>query len=112
MAILAADFVYRTNVGMIQRGRRLGLALKAGQGLGIAGHFCGQELERYKTVQARVFGLVHDTHPAAADFLEDAVVRDGLSDHAETRACAQVASSYGPTICESTNEAPVSSRRA
>jgi hypothetical protein len=31
-------------------------------------------------VELRVFGLVDHTHPAAAKFLDDAVVRDGLAD--------------------------------
>jgi hypothetical protein len=32
-------------------------------------------------MQPGVFGLVNDTHAAAAQFLDDAVVRDGLADH-------------------------------
>jgi len=31
-------------------------------------------------MQARVFGLVHHAHPAPAQLLDDAVMRDGLSD--------------------------------
>ena len=30
-----------------------------------------------------VLSLVDDTHPAAAQLLDDAVVRDGLADHME-----------------------------
>ncbi len=33
-------------------------------------------------LQLRVFGLVDHTHPALAQFLGDAVVRDCLADHA------------------------------
>jgi len=33
------------------------------------------------TMQAGVLGLVHNPHSAAAEFLNDAVVRDGLADH-------------------------------
>ena len=35
----------------------------------------------YGEMKARVLGLVHNTHPAAAELLDDAVVRDGLADH-------------------------------
>ena len=34
-------------------------------------------------MQPRVLGLVDHTHPAAAELLNDAVVRDGLADHAQ-----------------------------
>ncbi|MDA1313529.1 MAG: hypothetical protein O2968_09365 [Acidobacteria bacterium] len=33
-------------------------------------------------VELRVLGLVDDTHAAFTEFLGDAVVRDGLADHA------------------------------
>ena len=38
----------------------------------------GQELQRDKAVQASIFGFVNHAHAAAAQLLEDAVVRDGL----------------------------------
>ena len=34
-------------------------------------------------MQAGVLGLVHDAHPAATEFLNDAVMRNGLFDHRE-----------------------------
>jgi hypothetical protein len=34
-----------------------------------------------KTVKVRVTRLVNDAHPSFAKFLEDAVVRDGSTDH-------------------------------
>ena len=40
-----------------------------------------QELERHGAPEPRVLGLVDDAHAAAAE-LGDAVVRDGLADHA------------------------------
>ena len=33
-------------------------------------------------MQPRIFGFVDDAHPAAAQLLEDVVVRDGAPDHA------------------------------
>src|ERR1700730_10650244 len=32
-------------------------------------------------MQPSVLGLVHHTHPATTELLDDAVVRDGLADH-------------------------------
>ena len=37
--------------------------------------------EGYKATQASVLSLVNYTHPASAQLLQDAVVRDGLADH-------------------------------
>jgi hypothetical protein len=81
LAILLADVVNRANVWVVQRGRGLGLLLKAGQSLRVAGQFVGQKLHGYETMQTRVFSFVDDTHPAATQFLDDAVVRDSPADH-------------------------------
>jgi hypothetical protein len=59
----------------------LRLSLKTGQGLRIAGYVVGQKFDGDEAVQARVLGLIDDAHAATAEFLEDAVVRDGLADH-------------------------------
>ena len=81
LAIFFANVVNGADVGMIQRGRRLRLALKTSQRLRIASDFVWQEFEGDKPVQARVFGLVHNAHATTAQLLDDAVVRDGLADH-------------------------------
>ena len=44
--------------------------------------FVGEELQSYGAAQARVFGFEDNTHPAAADLLDDAIVGDGSTDHA------------------------------
>jgi hypothetical protein len=49
----------------------------------IAGYGIGQKFERHKTMQARIFRLVDHTHPAATEFLDNPVVRNGFSDHVE-----------------------------
>jgi hypothetical protein len=54
-------------------------------------------------VQRYVLGLVDHPMPAAAEFLDNAVVRDGLSDHQKIRGF-RVASSYGRDILWSTND--------
>ena len=56
-------------------------ALEAGQSLWVFGYFVGQELQGDKAVQLYVLGLVDHAHAAAAQLLDDAVVRDGLADH-------------------------------
>src|SRR3977135_4473050 len=69
---------------MVQGRSRLGLALEAGQGLGVAGNVIRQELERDKAVQPGVFGFVDDAHATTTDLLNNAVVRDGPADHWRT----------------------------
>jgi len=41
----------------------------------------GQEFESHKATELHALGLIDHTHPAAAEFLDDAVVRDGLVNH-------------------------------
>ena len=85
MAILFANIVDRADVGMIESRGGLGLTSKSRQRLCISGHFVRQELERDETVQSRVFGFVDHAHAAAAQFFENPVVRDGLTDHVGRR---------------------------
>ncbi len=82
-ALLLANVVNGADVGVVQCGRGLGFTLKAGQRLRVAGDFIGQEFQGDKSAQPGVLGLVHHTHPTAAQLLDDAVVRDGLADHGE-----------------------------
>ena len=69
------------DVGVVQGRSRLRFTLKAGQRLRVSSNFFWQELEGNEAMQPHIFGLVDDTHPAAPQFLDDAVVRDGLADH-------------------------------
>jgi hypothetical protein len=41
----------------------------------------GQEFQGDESVQAGILGFVDDTHPATAELLNHAIVRDGLADH-------------------------------
>ena len=79
-AVLVVDFVDGADVGMVQGGGGLGFALEAAECLRVFGHVVGQELEGDKAAELHVLGLVDHTHPAAAELLDDAVVRDGLAD--------------------------------
>ena len=81
LAFLLADVVNSADVGMIQSGRGLRFALEAAKRLRVAGHFVGQELQGDEAMEASVFGLVDDAHPAAAELFDDAVMRNGLADH-------------------------------
>jgi len=66
---------------MIQGRGGLRFALEASQRLRVFRNLVRKELQGDKTVQLYVFGLVNHTHPASAQLLDDAVVRDGLADH-------------------------------
>ena len=54
---------------------------KSLQSLAIVGYVFRQEFESHESVKTRVLSLVNDTHSAAAQPLDDAIVRDGLADH-------------------------------
>jgi hypothetical protein len=65
---------------MVQCRSGLGLTPKAFERLRVSGHVFWKKFESDKSVEASVLGLIDDTHPTAAEFFEDAVVRDGLAD--------------------------------
>ena len=69
------------SVGMVQRGRGLGLPLKARERRGIFRQFCRQKFQRDEAMQPGVLSFVDDAHAAAAQFLEDAVMRNVLAVH-------------------------------
>ncbi len=75
LAIGFANVVDGADTRMIQRGRRLRLALKSRQCLLVFRHGLRQELQCDETAQPRVLGFIDDTHPATAEFLDDAVMR-------------------------------------
>ena len=69
------------DVGMVQGRSRLCFALETGKSLRVLGYFIGQEFQGDEAMQLHILGFVDDTHPAAAEFFDDAVVGDGLVDH-------------------------------
>jgi hypothetical protein len=75
-----ADFVNGADIGMVEGRGSTSLAAKAFQRLRVLRHIVGQEFESNEATEVSVLGLVNNTHPAAAQFLDDAVVRDGLAD--------------------------------
>src|SRR5882724_6637688 len=83
MAVLLSDLIDRADVGMVEGRSSLSFSLETSQGLGVSGDLVRQKLQGNKTMESRILGLVNHTHPATADFLKDAVVRDGLANHAQ-----------------------------
>ena len=76
-----ADVVNRADVGVVERRGRLRFAPETFECLRVPGYVVRQELQGNETAELGVLGLVNDAHPAAAELLDDAVVRDGLADH-------------------------------
>jgi Mrp family chromosome partitioning ATPase len=51
---------------------------------GISAENIGQDLDGYLAVEVRVHGPVDAAHTAAAQLIDDPVMRDGFADHRET----------------------------
>src|ERR1700736_5282552 len=79
--MLVINLVDRADVGVIQGRGSFGLTLEAGQSLGIFGYVIRQEFKRNEAIQLNVLRLIDHPHPAAAQLLDDAVMRNGLADH-------------------------------
>ena len=79
LAAVFADLVDRTNVRVVQGGCGPRLAAEAFERLRVLGKVVGQELEGDEAAKLCVLGLVDDTHPAAPEPLNDAVVGDDLA---------------------------------
>src|SRR5579863_1371661 len=80
-AIVLANVVNRADVGVIQTGSGLGLAAEAAEQMLVGGNVVGKKFESNKAAQASVLGLENHPHPAAAEFFNHPVMRDGLADH-------------------------------
>ncbi len=81
ISLVLADLVDGADVGVVQRRRCAGLAAEAFEGLGVLGRDVGEEFQSDETAELSVFRFVDDTHPAATEKFEDAVMRDSLADH-------------------------------
>jgi hypothetical protein len=66
---------------LIQRRRGLRFSLEARQCLGISGDVVRQKFQSDKPMQGYILSLVNHTHPAAAELLDNPVVRNGLPNH-------------------------------
>ena len=65
---------------MIERGDGARLALEALERSAIPGQRMGHELDGDDSSEAGIFGPIDDTHPALAEWRENAVMRDGLAE--------------------------------
>ena len=79
--MLIVNLVDGADVWMVQRGGSLGFALEAAECLRVFGNVVGQKLKGDEAAEVYVLSFINHTHAAAAEFLDDAVVRDGLADH-------------------------------
>ena len=77
------DLVDRADVGMVQRRGRLRLDLEAALGVLVLRAFSRKELQRDRSLELGVLGKVDHAHSAAAERVDDAIVRDGLADHSK-----------------------------
>jgi len=84
LAVAVVNLEDHADVGMVQGRRPLRLALEASESLCVFGNIVRQELQSHKAVEFDVLCLVDNTHPAAAEFIDNAVVRDRLADHGAT----------------------------
>ena len=80
VAVVLADIVDGADVGMIQSGSGFGFALEAFERLRVVGDIVGEKFQSDGAVEAGVLGFVDDTHAAATEFFDDAVVRNGAAD--------------------------------
>ena len=72
-AVELAGLVDRDDVGVVDRGREVGLAVEPRAEVGVVGQLVGQQLERHLAPQFALLGEVDDAHAAAAEDPLDAV---------------------------------------
>ena len=82
LAVVLGDFVNGADVRMIQSGSGARFAAKTFERVGIARDFGGKEFQRDKSAEVRILGFINHAHPAAAEFFDDAEVRNDLSGRA------------------------------
>ncbi len=101
---LLADIVDGADAGVIERRCRACLALESSQGVGILRELRRQELHGDEALQPRILRLVDHAHPPGAQLLDDAVVRERLTDQGTVP---------GPDMLDAVVEAtPAFSKRA
>ena len=79
-AAFVADVEKRADIGVRKSGGGFGFAAKTFEGDGILRGFLREEFQCDGAVETRVFRFIDNAHPSAAEFLQDAVMRDGLTD--------------------------------
>jgi hypothetical protein len=69
------------DVGVVEGGEEVGLALEAGEALGVLHDLGGQHLDGHFAVEVGVGGPIDLAHPPGPEGGGDAVVRQRLTDH-------------------------------
>jgi len=82
LVAMFTDLVDRADIGMVECRRSTRLPAKAFQCLWVFREFIGQKFQSDEATKLGVLSLVNDTHPTAAELLNNAIVRDDLVDHA------------------------------
>ena len=77
--VLLADVMDGADVRVVQRRRRPRFTRESAQCVRIRRELVGDELERHRAAESRVFGLIHDAHAAAADLFDDVIVGNSLA---------------------------------
>ena len=83
LAVLLADVVDGADIGMVQGGCGLRFTPKSLQSLAVLGHILRKKLQGDESAQAGVFGFIDHAHATAAEFFDNAIVRDGLIEQAK-----------------------------
>jgi len=81
LTVLFIDLVNSADVGMVQSRGGFGLTLKASESLRIFGDVVRKKFKGHKAAEFKVFGFVYHAHATAAQFVYNAIVGDGLTDH-------------------------------
>src|SRR6266576_409607 len=81
LLVVLADLVHRTDVRMIERRGSTRFPQEALERALIFCQFLGQELQSHRSPQNKVFGTVNDSHAAASELFENAVVGHSRAKH-------------------------------
>ena len=81
LAVVLANLVNRANAGVIEGRGRTRFTVETLERLGILRDVIGEKFEGDEAAKSRVFGLIDHAHATAANFFEDAIVRNRLPDH-------------------------------
>ena len=81
MPIVLADFMNRADVRMVEGGGGSSFTSETFQRLRVMRNFVWQEFQSDETTQLGIFSLIDNSHPTAAQLLDNAIVRDSVPDH-------------------------------
>lgn len=90
-ALMLIDVVDGAGVRVIQRRGGAGFALESLDGLSVPGVILGEEFQGNPVSQPCILGFENDAHPAAAEFVNNPVVRNRGANH-QMGICPEAAS--------------------